>query len=149
VIVRRRLRQVHCGIRANQQWIREERVLPGNRALAEDPGKRHERSGRRLPRILHQLRRRVERAVAGDELIAPVCQDRWIDALEVLDRERAVVEVAAHRRAVADRGHPAGAECALDEEIPLPRLPVLEVAVEAGLPDAVDLRGLRIAADSG
>ena len=57
------------------------------------------------------------------------------------------MQVATHRRGVADRRHPAVAERALDEEIPLPRLPVLEVAVEARLPDAVDLRRFRIAAD--
>ena len=72
VIVRRRLRQVDRGIGADEQRIREERVLPWNRALAEDPGKRHERSRRRLIRVLHELRRRVQRAVAGDELIAPL-----------------------------------------------------------------------------
>ena len=38
MIVRRRLRQVDRGIGAHEKRVREERVLPWNRALAEEPG---------------------------------------------------------------------------------------------------------------
>ena len=60
---------------------------------------------------------------------------------------RPVEQVPAHRRGVADRRHPVLEERPLDEEVPLTRLPVLEVTVEPRFADAVDLRRGGIAAD--
>ena len=135
------------GARSHEQLIREERVLPGDGPVAQSARERHERAGSRLERILDQLSRRVQRAVAGDVLIAPLRQGRRVDALDVLDRERPVVQVLAERRTVADRRHPAAAEGALHENVPLPRLAVLEVAVEACLSDAVHARVGLVPAD--
>ena len=117
----------------------------GDRRRGQRAGERQQRAGRRLERVRHQLRRRVQRAVAGDVLSrasrASVAGSMFCS---VLDRERPVEQVAAHRRAVADRHHPAARRARRSRKTFHCRdLAVLEVTVEARLADAVDTAGVR------